>query len=178
MNVVLDLQEKLRTNTAAIGRLSMAIAQHPESPAAKANLRSLRKLQSSLTDAYVQAVREMGVDVCKYRLLENNPSARTLSKALAGFQDAFSTVFEVLRSGQPMNRKALTRETLRLTDLRVAYTFPGSFGVVLTVPRDRLIFDDWPTKAEMKPLRRCSKWQELSRQVKYRGLLVNLGEHR
>ncbi|HEY3827015.1 MAG TPA: hypothetical protein VGL82_20810 [Bryobacteraceae bacterium] len=149
MNALLDLQDKLRTNTSAIGRLEMALMDHADSPVIQANLRSLRKLQSSLNEEFRMVASEIGVDVCSYRLLEDRPTARALAKVLAGFQDAFSTVYESLASGKPITtRRQLRPGTVEVTDLRVAYTFPGSFGIVLTVTRDQLLFEDWKTKAD------------------------------
>ena len=55
--------------------------------------------------------------------------------------------FEALRSG-PMTRRSLPKETLLATDLHVAYTFPGSFGVMLTAPRQSLLFPEWPTQSD------------------------------
>jgi hypothetical protein len=135
------------TNTAAIGRLESALVQQPDSLVIQANLRSLRKLQDSLTEEFQAIVREVGLDVCSYKMLQDRPSVRALSRSLGAFQDAFSTVFESLRSG-PMSRRLISRDSLKATDLHVAYTFPGSFGVMLTLPRDRLLFEDWQTKAD------------------------------
>jgi hypothetical protein len=87
------------------------------------------------------------MDICNYRLLEDRPSARALSKALAGFQEAFSLVFQSLTAG-PMKRRYLPKRALQATDLRVAYNFPGSFGVALVAPRDYLLFEEWPTKSD------------------------------
>jgi hypothetical protein len=147
MNRLLQLQETIMTNTAAIGRLETALVQQPDSLVIQANLRSFRKLHESLTEEFQAIVREVGMDVCSYRMLQDRPSVRALSRSLGAFQDAFSTVFESLRSG-PMLRRTVSRDGLRATDLHVAYTFPGSFGVMLTLPRERFLFDEWQTKAD------------------------------
>ena len=147
MNVLIDLQDKLRTNTEAIGRLESALATTPASVILHANLRSLKKLHSSLEEQFEAARKQIGIDVCRYRILEDRPTARGLANALNGFQDTFSVAFEALKSG-PMMRRVIPKDTLAATELRVAYTYPGSFGVVLTVPRERLLFDDWATQAD------------------------------
>src|SRR5437868_2883099 len=138
MNFLLDVQHKLLTNSAAMGQLEQALAGQPDSVVIQANLRSLRKLHGVLTKEFHRIVSEIGVDVCRYSLLENRPTVRALSRALGSFQDAFSLVYESLRSG-PMIRRYIPRDALQATDLHVAYTFPGSFGVMLTIPRQALL---------------------------------------
>ena len=45
-------------------------------------------------------------------------------------------------------RRHVPKDVLVATDLHVAYTFPGSFGVMLTIPRDVFLFPEWETRAD------------------------------
>jgi hypothetical protein len=75
MNELLQLQDQIRTNTAAIRRLETELVQTPDSFVVQANLRSLRKLQDSLVQEVHDVAREVGVNVCSYRMLENQPNS-------------------------------------------------------------------------------------------------------
>jgi hypothetical protein len=143
MNRLLDIQERIRTTTAALGRLEPEFVKNPNSPSLNANIRSLRKLYDNLTMDFEEISGAVGLDVCSYRILDERPSVRTLSKSLGTFQDALATTFQSLMKG-PLTKRFLSAETLAQTELSVAYTFPGSFGVVMTVPNERTLFgDDW-----------------------------------
>ena len=76
MNALLDIQQKLMTNGAAIGRLETALAHQPDSSVIGANLRSFYKLQENLAGEFQSIALELGLDVCSYRMLEDRPSAR------------------------------------------------------------------------------------------------------
>jgi hypothetical protein len=143
MNRLLDVQERIQQTTAALGRLEPEFAKNPNSAALNANIRSLRKLYTNLTDDFESVSISLGLTICEYRLLEARPSVRSLSNSLATFQDALSVTFEALKKG-PQERKAFSSETLSQTEFHVAYTFPGSFGVVLTVANQPLVQrDNW-----------------------------------
>ena len=141
MSRLLELQERLRTTTEALGRLQGALAANPDSVGLGANIRSLQKLHNALREDFESAANALGMDVCSYRMLEDQPSARSLATSVGTFQDAFSLAFEALRKG-PRQRKVFSAETETRTEFRVAYTFPGSFGLAFTIPNERML-GDW-----------------------------------
>ncbi|HZL27135.1 MAG TPA: hypothetical protein VFC39_11455 [Acidobacteriaceae bacterium] len=136
MNHLLDLESKLRTAGSAIGRLETAFARNP-SRGIQSNILSLRKLQHNLQGEFAQAADKVGRDVCRYRLLEDRPSLRSFVAALGTFQDAFSQTFESLRKGSPRDRRNLSGESYYLSAFQLAYGFPGSFGLAMTIPNSR-----------------------------------------
>lgn len=141
MTGILDLENKLRTTASAIGRLEAAFAQNP-SRGMQANILSLRKLMHNLQGEFDQVADETGRDVCRYRLLDDRPSLRAFVQALGTFQDAFSQAFESIRKGAPRERRNLSGESTKLSSLQLAYAFPGSFGLALTIPNSRLLFPE------------------------------------
>lgn len=147
MNGILDLENKLRTTGSAIGKLESAFAQNP-SRGIQSNILSLRKLLHNLQIEFAQAADEIGRDVCRYRMLDDRPSLRAFVAALGTFQDAFSQAFESIRQGHPRERRNLGSEAISLSSLQVAYAFPGSFGLALTVPNSRLLFPDMLTQID------------------------------
>ncbi|HZQ43847.1 MAG TPA: hypothetical protein VFA99_11380, partial [Acidobacteriaceae bacterium] len=147
MNTLLDLESKLRTTGAAIGKLEEAFARNP-TRGTQANILSLRKLHHNLQDEFAQAADEIGADICRYRVLDDRPTVRAFVAALGTFQDAFSQAFESVRRGHPRNRRNLTIEGFNLSSLQVAYAFPGSFGVAMTIPNSRMLFPEMHTQLD------------------------------
>lgn len=145
MNRLLAVQDQLQQTGAAIAGMEMVLAQNPDSRAAAANLRSLRKLHANLQDEFRDAADQYGRDVCIYRLFmeRERPTATALAKALQGFQMALSLAYDALKNG-PKDNRVVGSEILRHTELEVAYTFPGSFGVAFSLPNARL-FEGFPS---------------------------------
>jgi hypothetical protein len=139
MNTLIDIQDKLLTAGAAIGRLEAAFSRKP-SRSMEANILSLRKLQSSLQDEFAAAADNEGLNVCRYRILNDHPSAKSLASAISTFQDAVTQVFEAIRTG-PRQRRNLSAQSESISELRVSYAFPGSFGIAFTIPNNKLLFD-------------------------------------
>lgn len=146
MDRLLHLQDKIRSTTAAIGKLESELPAHPQSIGLQSNILSLRKLHLNLQEQFQDAANELGVDVCRYRVLNEVPTAKALARAILGFQDAFALAYDALRHG-PKARRNLSSEAAHKTELRVAYSYPGSFGVVFTIPNENLLFD-LPTQLE------------------------------
>src|SRR5260370_10319433 len=140
MDRLLDLQDKIRSTTAAIGKLESELPLHPESVGLQRNILSLKKLHQNLREDFQEAANALGVDVCHYRLLNEIPTAKALSKAIWGFQEAFALAYDAMRHG-PKSRRNLSSDAMQKTELRVAYSYPGSFGVVFTIPNQRMMFD-------------------------------------
>ena len=147
MSQILHLQEKLQNVGATLGRVEMELARNPESNGLAANMRSLRKLHANLTDDFAYAANQIGLDVLHYRVLEERPTARALSSSVGTFQEAVSVAYDAFQHG-PKMRRVLTPLIAQETALQVAYTYPGSFGVVFTVPNQRLLSDDWSSQLD------------------------------
>ncbi len=140
MDRLLHLQDKIRSATAAIGKLESELPVHPQSVGLQRNILSLRKLHQNLREQFQEAANALGVDVCHYRVLNEIPTAKALSKAIWGFQEAFALAYDALRNG-PKARRNISADAMQRTELRVAYSYPGSFGVVFTIPNQRMLFD-------------------------------------
>jgi hypothetical protein len=88
------------------------------------------------------AADDLGLDVCHYRMLEDRPAAKALGGAIGAFQDALSLTYECLRTGQQKAKRIFSELTTQQTELRVAYSYPGSFGVAFTIPNERMLFPE------------------------------------
>ena len=141
MSQLLHLQDKLQTVGATIGRLEMELARRPDSAGLTANMRSLHKLHGNLQEEFAHAADQLGLDVMHYRLLETRPTAKALSSSVGTFQDAISVAYDALRYG-PKTRRSVSPASISETSLQIAYSYPGSFGVVFTVPTERMLIPD------------------------------------
>jgi hypothetical protein len=147
MSQLLYVQEKLQNVGATIGRLEMELARHPESSGLAANMRSLRRLHENLRDDFAHAANQVGCDVLHYRLLEERPTAKALTSSVGTFQEAISVAYDALRFG-PKSRRVVSLLIASESALQVAYSYPGSFGVVFTVPNERLLLPDMPSQLD------------------------------
>jgi hypothetical protein len=144
MDSLFHLQDKILRTNQALGRLEAEAAIRPNSRALLSNVLSLKKLQHNLQQDFAVAANYLGLDVCHYRMLEDRPPAKALSSAIGTFQDALSLTYEALKTG-PKTKRILSEASIEDTQLRVAYSYPGSFGVVFTIPNEKLLLPDMQT---------------------------------
>jgi hypothetical protein len=145
MEGLLHLQDKILRTSQALGRLEAEVALRPNSRSLQSNVLSLKKLHRNLQHDFSIAADNLGLDVCHYRMLEDRPPAKALGGAIGTFQDALSLTYECLRTGIPKAKRIFNASTVEQTELRVAYSYPGSFGVAFTIPNERLLFPDMRT---------------------------------
>jgi hypothetical protein len=145
MERLLDLQDKILKTSQALGRLESEVVARQNSRSLQSNILSLKKLHHNLQHDFDIAADELGLDVCHYRMLQDRPPAKALGRAIGAFQDALSLTYECLRTGIPKAKRLFTSLTAEETELRVAYSYPGSFGVAFTIPNEKLLFPDMRT---------------------------------
>ncbi len=141
MSRLLELQERLRDTSAAIAELERASVKDPHSPTLGVMADSLKKRQSVLDSEYAAEANNLGIDICTYRLFgeRDRQTLRALVQTLGDFQLLVSTVYDAIKTKVPKLRGRLSAETVAETEFGFGYTFPGSVGVVLTIPNQRLL---------------------------------------
>lgn len=139
MSTLTQIQDKLQQCIAELSQLEGTLALHPDSPALCANIRSLQKLQRNYEAEWLNETDKRGLDVCSYRLFTvGAPTIYAMSTALATFQNMFSVVYDAIRGG-PKERATVSRDVEQATSFTFGYTFPGSLGVVFSLPNSRLL---------------------------------------
>lgn len=146
MSALLEVTTMLQDTQAAIRQLEQAIAQNPSPPSVIATLSTLKKRQRDLEAQFAEAAAEQYLDVCSYRMFpdqkeESQPTLRAFTKTLLDFQTLFTQVYDAIKSGQAKERTRVTAEVAAETAFGFGYTFTGSLGAVLTLPNERLLFD-------------------------------------
>ncbi len=139
---LLELQSLLQEAVAGLVRFDQAIASSPASTSSSLVLaaRSLHDQYDQLQSAFLAEAKRTEIDVCTYRMFTTLGDTRyTLNEvttALQDFQRLFSTVHRALRP-----RRSRRRDEVEDAGFGIAYTFPGSLGIALTLPRELEMFD-------------------------------------
>jgi hypothetical protein len=141
MNRLLELQERLRDTNAAYAELERAAIKEPDSPSLAIMAESLRKRHSVLSYKYAVEADNLGIDICTYRIFgeRDHQTLRALVQTLGDFQSLVSTVYDAIKSKVPKMRARMSADVIAETEFGFGYIFPGSVGVVLTIPNQRLL---------------------------------------
>lgn len=173
MNELLEIRNKIENTNEALSRLSRMLRDRPDSPGLLANMRVLERTSSELEQEFSSAAKEMGLEVCKYRLFNDDKSERSifnLGRALVNFQTMFSVVYDAIKYGQPKMTQHLHEGTWEDTQFDFAYSYPGSIGVTMTLssevdlfgsPFDKAIY----TMFNMAKVQTSDAMKEYSREV-------------
>ncbi|OGN97181.1 MAG: hypothetical protein A2Z77_06340 [Chloroflexi bacterium RBG_13_51_36] len=144
MNRLSEIQEKLLETNAAMAEMEKAIANDRTSLSLSAMMKSLEKRYEKLETDFLSEADSLGVDVCAYRVFgeEERPTVKALSSVLSDFQNLVSTVYDAVKTAVPKLRARISAQIAAETEFRFGYTFPGSVGVVLTIPNQRLLLGE------------------------------------
>jgi hypothetical protein len=140
MRDLLDIQEKLQDTGAMIATVERQLAEYREERGLAINLASLQKRHAQLEREFDAAASQLGMDVCRYRILPELSQVKLLglTSALSDYQSLISIVFAAV-SGGPKQTAKVSAEILAQTALDFGYSFPGSVGFAFTVPNERLL---------------------------------------
>lgn len=173
MNELLDIRQKIENTNEALSRLNRMLRDRPDSPGLLANMRVLERTSRELEQEFASAAKEMGLEVCNYRLFNDDKSERSifnLGRALVNFQTMFSVIYDAIKYGQPKMTAHLHEGTWQDTQFDFAYSYPGSIGVTMTLssevdlygsPFDKAIY----TIFNMAKVQTSEEMKEYSREV-------------
>jgi hypothetical protein len=144
MNDLIDIREKLEDTHSAITRLREDLAAEPNDRRLALMLESLEQRQDSLEATFYKVANVRQLEVCSYRLIRENAQTvfpiAVVGETLKTFQSWLTVVFDAIKNG-PKMRSRPAADIVQRTTLDFGYTFPGSLGVVFTVPSERDLFD-------------------------------------
>lgn len=153
MSELIDVLGKIQDTVSAIERTERAIINYPDTASLRINLQSLQERQKALEDAFSIISSKERLDICTYRLFteqDQQIAVKSLSKTLLDFQNLFSVVYDAIKHDRPKERGYVGSESINATTFNFAYTVPGSVGVVLTMPNERLLSGDTLLDQTMK----------------------------
>lgn len=133
MSAIQELQVRLQSTNALIARyretLDLPSTTPIEAKALRINMRALEALAKRLEAAFLEHAAAESLGVYKYWILTSdaNPSLGGVGEAWSKLQALYATVYKSLT-------RKLSAATVSLPQLGFAYSFPGSVGVVVTLP--------------------------------------------
>jgi hypothetical protein len=157
-----ELQRELQDASMAIAHAQRTLAAHPQTPSVLATLRTIEKRRENLEEQFSVVANEMGLDVCSYRIELADDARATIAgmtAVLGGFQKIFTNVYDALVHGPKQTSKA-SATTTHATAFGFSYTFPGSVGVMMTLPNDRLLLGETQLDQAMEKTFELMKMRE------------------
>lgn len=136
MSAIQELQIRLQSTNALIARyretLELPTISPLEAKALKLNMRSLQNRAKRLEEEFLEHAAAEKLEVYKYRLLtgDESPSLAGVGEAWSKLQNMYTTVYCSLTDTSTQVVEAV----LAAPQLGFAYSFPGSVGVVVTLP--------------------------------------------
>lgn len=144
MNALLDIVQKLQETQEAIRKTKELVVRFPNDYGLLSNLESLGKRASTLEELFIAEANIENLDICTYRMFtEKRKTYPILSvgSAISDLQRWFSIVYDAFKSG-PKKKAKLTSEIIQQSSLDFAFTYTGSVGIAMTIPSERLLFDN------------------------------------
>jgi len=145
MNVVSHLVDRITDTQNAIRKLEASLRDEPSSLSLQLHYKSLQKRKQDLEADFFDCAAEKQMSVCAYRWFQDNEGlypVEAIGGSLKNFQVWFSNVYSSLKSGKKV-RGRLGAEMITESCLYFAFSYTGSLGVVLTIPKENLLFEDF-----------------------------------
>jgi hypothetical protein len=143
---LLQLQTRVRETVAAMAELEKALSRQPDSDSLALIGKSLRSQYEQFRADFLAEAGRSEMDICTYRLFATDTQRYTvdgITTPLHDFQRLFTIVYDALK-GRPKEKAIIGTDIVKETQFGWAYMFPGSVGMVLTVPRSRDLFGSSP----------------------------------
>ncbi len=169
MSKLSELQEKLLETNAAMAELDKAIAKDQKSKALAVMAKSLGKRYQKLETEFTDEVDSLGIDVCSYRLFgeEEQPTLKGFSNVLGDFQNLVTIVYDSIKTAVPKIRAKISADIAAETEFRFGYTYPGSLGIVLTIPNERRLLGESFLDESLKIIAEMAKLHESPEVLEY-----------
>jgi hypothetical protein len=142
MSDIDSVLERLRRVYAAIAEVEAVVANSPGDQFVLVNLRSLKRDAEDLEEQLDDECKYAQKEICRYRIIPDvahNYSLSAVSKSLLDFQELFSQIYGALKTGT-RRRARISTEVAAETKFNFAFTFPGSFGIALTIDTEADLF--------------------------------------
>lgn len=144
MTSLSDILHKIADTQDAMRKMQSLLRENPLLSSLRASYESLHKRHSELEDQFLEIANDQQYDVCTYKLISDENGYYPISSfgdTLKNFQKWFSTVHDALKTG-PKTRSRLSVDIIAASTLNFAFSFPGSLGIVMTIPSERQLFEN------------------------------------
>jgi hypothetical protein len=138
MSALVELRDRIQSTNALIMQYESSIAEikgDATPPSLLANVRSLEKLKRRLEAEFLEEASELELEVYRYRILNDSRiTLAAISEAWGKFDDFFGSVYSALK--KPPKTEGKKPPQSEPLELGYGYSYAGSVGVVVTVPKD------------------------------------------
>lgn len=144
MNSIEDIVYKITDTQDAVRKTEDFLKLHPYDKSVQIILSSLNKRYEKLERDFLECASEKFMDVCTYRIFSesmNQYPILMVGNALSNFQKLFSAVYDAMKHGPKVNSKP-GAESITESTLNYGYSFSGSVGLTMTIPSEKMIFDN------------------------------------
>jgi hypothetical protein len=145
MSDIDSVLNRLRRAYAAIDDVERAAKGHPGDRFVIANLQSLQSHASLLEQQWEDECRFTQREICRYRIIPQSLdrySIAHVSKSLLDFQELFSQIYDVIKTGVRKQRARVGPDIAAETQFDFGFTYPGSLGVALMVDSESQLFGE------------------------------------
>jgi hypothetical protein len=131
----------LRSKASAMER---ALAASPDDKGLRITLLSARRMADRAEEELAEIAEQSDVDLCRYRVKreqDGNYPAAMFAESVVTYQDLFTALYDFVKNGAK-SVASYTKEVRQRSLLNIAYTYPGSIGILLAIPNQRDLFDE------------------------------------
>lgn len=134
--------QRVQEHQYAVERIEHLIERAPEDRVLRIGLGSARRRAEESKAQLLEMARPAEIDLINYRLdnKDGNYSVSCIGESILSFQKSLTALVDWSISGAK-KRARYSDKVLEMSALRLAYTYPGSRGIVLAVENKRDLLD-------------------------------------
>lgn len=145
---LLEIQTMISSSENLLRDIEIQIQQNPNTPSLKSAYKSLEERRNSLEKLYLEEAKRAGYEVCNYRIIPSTQSVTLpgLGELLNLFQNLYSSIYDAILKGS-RDRSRFSKETLSNSIFSFGFSYSGSLGLILTLPKESVLFGEAPSIA-------------------------------
>ncbi len=145
---------------AKVFAIERALAQTPTDKGLRLTLLSAKRRAERAEVVLLEKAETAQIDLCRYRVIRgssNEYPALHLAQSIANYQNLFTAVYDFAKSGAVRAAAKYAKGLREKTLLNLAYTYPGSMGVLLSIPANRNLFGEGDLDKVVRALQRITE---------------------
>jgi hypothetical protein len=141
---LIDVVTLLQDTNAQISEAEKLLLENPTDYYASTVLQNLQKRLEALQTRFNAMAAESQLEVLRYRMLTQpiDASLRAVNELLGSFQQSFTVVYDAIATHTAKKRARVADASVRASTLGFAYSYAGSLGFALTLPREPTLIEN------------------------------------
>lgn len=134
--------ERAAAARAKVAAIENALRRSPGDNGLRITLLSAKRMADRAEEELDSVSESAQVDLCRYKVVQRTDlpfGAAKFAKSISAYQDLFTAIVDRFQTGVKSLAK-YTEDIKNMSELNIAYTFPGSLGVLLSIGNDRDLF--------------------------------------